>query len=83
MHQKGETTLERRLYPIGEFAGRAGVTVRTLRFYDKVGLLAPSAMTEAGYRLYAEQDLSTLQHILALKFLGFSLVEIKQCLTSG
>jgi len=81
--QKGETTLERRLYPIGEFAGRAGVTVRTLRFYDKVGLLAPSATTEAGYRLYAEQDLSTLQHILALKFLGFSLVEIKQCLAGG
>ena len=83
MNQKGETTLERRFYPIGEFAGRAGVTVRTLRFYDKVGLLAPSATTDAGYRLYAEQDLSTLQHILALKFLGFSLEEIKQCLASG
>lgn len=56
------------------------MTVRTLRFYDKVGLLAPSATTEAGYRLYAEQDLLTLQHILALKFLGFSLQEIKRCL---
>ncbi|MCW3097723.1 MAG: transcriptional regulator, MerR family [Chthonomonadaceae bacterium] len=59
------------------------MTVRTLRFYDKVGLLAPSATTDAGYRLYAEQDLLTLQHILALKFLGFSLEEIKQCLCSG
>lgn len=40
-------------------------------------------MTEAGYRLYAEHDLLTLQHILALKYLGFSLQEIRQCLESG
>jgi DNA-binding transcriptional MerR regulator len=53
------------------------VSVRTLRFYDKVGLLSPSGRTEAGYRLYGDADLVRLQHILALKFLGFSLEEIK------
>ncbi len=56
------------------------MTLRTLRYYDRVGLLSPSQHTEAGYRLYAEEDLLTLQHILALKFLGFSLDEIKRCL---
>jgi len=54
--------------------------VRTLRFYDKVGLLSPSGYTEAGHRLYSDEDLWSLQQILALKFLGFSLEEIKVCL---
>jgi DNA-binding transcriptional MerR regulator len=53
------------------------VTRRTLRYYDRVGLLSPAEHTEAGYRLYAEEDLFRLQQILALKFLGFSLEEIK------
>jgi DNA-binding transcriptional MerR regulator len=48
-----------------------------LRFYDQVGLLKPSRRSEAGYRLYEEADLARLQQILALKFLGFSLTEIK------
>jgi MerR family transcriptional regulator, thiopeptide resistance regulator len=48
-----------------------------------VGLLSPSQHTESGYRLYAEEDLLTLQHILALKFLGLSLEEIKFCLRKG
>jgi len=54
-----------------------------LRFYDKVGLLRPSGHTEAGYRLYTDADLFRLQQILALKFLGFSLEEIQQCLRVG
>jgi DNA-binding transcriptional MerR regulator len=54
-----------------------------LRYYDKAGLLSPSRYTEAGYRLYSDDDLLTLQQILALKFLGFSLEEIKGCLRSG
>lgn len=77
---KGAITLKTRLYRTGEFAKTASVTLRTLRFYDKVGLLSPSQYTEAGYRLYSEADLLTLQRILALKFLGFSLEEIKFCL---
>ncbi len=56
------------------------MSVRTLRFYDRVGLLSPSARTEAGYRLYTDADLVRLQQILALKFMGFSLDEIKAIL---
>ena len=77
---KGEDTLTRRLYSISTFAQKACVSLRTLRYYDAVGLLSPSQHTEAGYRLYSEEDLLTLQHILALKYLGFSLGEIRQCL---
>jgi DNA-binding transcriptional MerR regulator len=71
------------LYYTGEFAQKASVSIRTLRYYDRVGLLSPSHYTEAGYRLYSDDDLLTLQQILALKFLGFSLKEIKACLCSG
>jgi DNA-binding transcriptional MerR regulator len=59
------------------------VTVRTLRYYDRVGLLSPSARTEAGHRQYTNADLARLQQILALKFLGFSLEEIRRCLRVG
>jgi DNA-binding transcriptional MerR regulator len=59
------------------------VSVRTVRFYDQVGLLQPSAHTEAGYRLYTEADFFRLQQILALKFLGFALEEIAYCLQVG
>ncbi len=72
-----------RLYYTGEFALKASVSLRTLRYYDRVGLLSPSHYTEGGYRLYSDDDLLTLQQILALKFLGFSLKEIKACLSSG
>jgi DNA-binding transcriptional MerR regulator len=59
------------------------VTIRTLRFYDHEGLLSPSQVSPAGYRLYSEEDLADLQQILALKFLGFSLEEIKQLRSLG
>ena len=72
--------LDRQFYTTGQFAQKAAVTVRTLRFYDKVGLLSPSGYTEAGHRLYSDGDLWSLQQVLALKFLGFSLEEIKVCL---
>jgi DNA-binding transcriptional MerR regulator len=61
----------------------ASVSIRTLRYYDRVGLLTPSYHTEAGYRLYTDEDLVNLQYILALKFLGFSLEEIQVCLRTG
>lgn len=57
--------------------------MRTLRFYDREGLLAPAAHTEAGHRQYSKADLTRLQQILALKFLGFSLDEIRRCLRVG
>lgn len=59
------------------------MTLRTLRFYDRVGLLRPTGRTEAGYRLYTDEDLVRLQQILGLKFLGFSLQEIRACLAAG
>lgn len=75
--------MDHRLYRTSQFAKRASVSARTLRYYDRMGLLEPSGHTEAGYRLYREEDLLRLQQILALKFLGFSLEEIKACLEAG
>jgi DNA-binding transcriptional MerR regulator len=63
-----------------QFAERAGVTVRTLHHYDRLGLLRPSRRTGAGYRLYGERDLARLQQIVTLKFIGLSLKEIKKLL---
>lgn len=68
------------LYLAQEFAERAGVTVRTLHHYDRTGLLKPSGYTAAGYRLYGEKDLARLQQIVTLKFIGFSLGQIKELL---
>lgn len=75
--------MSRRFYRTGEFAEKVSVSVRTLRYYDKVGLLSPTQHTESGYRLYTEQDVLRLQQILALKFLGFSLEEVEACLRAG
>jgi DNA-binding transcriptional MerR regulator len=71
------------MYRSGEFARMTSVSVRTLRFYDRIGLLAPAGRTEAGYRLYGDGDLARLEQILALKFLGFSLDEIKRILRAA
>ena len=67
-----------RMYRIAEFARLAGVTVRTLQYYDRIGLLKPSDCTQARYRLYTAQDLLRLQQILWLKWLGFTLAEVKK-----
>ncbi len=75
--------MNRQLYRTNEFAQKSSVSVRTLQFYDKKGLLAPSAYTEAGYRLYSDEDLVQLQQILALKYLGFSLTEIRHLIHHG
>ena len=64
-------------FTTGEFARRANVSVRTIRYYDKEGLLKPSFISDAGYRLYTENDFAKLQKILTLKYLGFSLDEIR------
>jgi DNA-binding transcriptional MerR regulator len=62
-------------YKIHEFATLAGVSVKALHHYDRLGLLQP-ARTEAGYRMYCERDLETLEQIVALKFLGIPLKQI-------
>ena len=63
---------------VGEVAKKVGTTVRTLQYYDKEGLLSPSAESEGGRRLYTDKDLVILHQILSLKSLGFSLNDIKQ-----
>jgi DNA-binding transcriptional MerR regulator/trans-aconitate methyltransferase len=69
---------ESHFFSIGEFAEKAGVTLRTLRYYDKISLMKPSSYSEAGHRLYSNQDFARLQQILTLKFIGFSLEDIKK-----
>src|SRR5438445_1307000 len=64
-------------YRIKQFSELTSVTVRSLHYYDEIGLLTPSGRTEAGHRLYSEKDLLRLQQISTLKFLGFSLDVIK------
>lgn len=63
-------------YTSGEFAKKANVTIRTIRYYDNQGILKPSQVSEVGYRLYTDEDFGRLQKILSLKYLGFSLEEI-------
>jgi len=70
-------------FQVIEFAQLAGVTVRTLHHYDRIGLLKPSGYTDAGYRLYRQEDLIRLQQIVTLKFIGFSLTQIKNLLNSN
>ena len=67
---------------VGEAAKKIGVTVRTLQYYDKEGLLSPSAESEGGRRLYTDKDLVMLHQIISLKSLGFSLNDIKRRLIS-
>lgn len=65
---------------VKQVATRTGVSVRTLQFYDEIGLLKPTATTDAGYRLYDEGALEVLQQILFFKELDFTLREIKTIL---
>ena len=63
-------------YKTGQFAKLANVSERTIRYYDKIGLLKPYFVMENGYRQYSDLDLLKLQKILSLKHLGFSIDEI-------
>ena len=65
-------------YTSGQFAKKAHVTLRAIRYYDKQNILKPSARTAAGARLYTDADLAKLQQILLLKYLGFSLEDIRE-----
>ena len=67
---------------INEVSKLAGVSIRTLQYYDKIGLLHPSGYTDAGYRLYDDTDLECLQHILLFRELEFSLKDIKVIISS-
>ncbi|WP_342514135.1 MerR family transcriptional regulator [Sporosarcina sp. FSL K6-1522] len=67
---------------VKEVAQLTGVSVRTLHHYDDIGLLTPNDLTEAGYRIYSDDNLATLQQILFFRELGFSLKKIKELLES-
>ncbi|MFJ4222369.1 MerR family transcriptional regulator [Curtobacterium luteum] len=65
---------------IGELADRAGMSLRTIRHYDEVGLLVPSGRTAGGFRVYTEGDLERLLVIRRMKPLGFTLDEMAELL---
>ena len=68
--------MNKQYYTTGKFAKLANVTIRTIRYYDSIGLLKPTFIANNGYRYYTDEDLLKLQQILSLKNLGFSLEEI-------
>ncbi len=68
------------VYHAHEFAAMAGVTVRTLHHYDRLGLLKPAGRSDSGYRLYTTRDLVRLEQIVVLKFLGLPLKQIRDVL---
>lgn len=67
---------------VHEVSALTGISIRTLHHYDSIGLLKPSATSEAGYRLYDDKALERLQHILLFRELEFPLKEIKEMLDS-
>ena len=72
-----------RTWKTGQLAEASGLTVRTLRHWDAIGLLSPSRRTDAGHREYGEPDLARLYQVLALRGLGLSLDTIAVCLDVG
>ncbi len=67
-------------YTVNQLAKLSGVTIRTLRYYDKIGLLKPAFVAENGYRYYQENELLLLQQILFFRALGFELKQIQTIL---
>ena len=66
---------------VNEVSKLTGVSIRTLQYYDKIGLLHPAKYTEAGYRLYNDAALETLQQILLFRELEFPLKDIKEIIS--
>ena len=64
-------------YSIGEFSKRTGTSIRTLQYYDEIGLLKPEKNVGSGHRVYKGKDILELQKIVSLKVLGYSLEEIR------
>ena len=69
------------MYKISEISKISGVSIRTLQYYDEIGLLKPAKVTERGYRMYDDTNLSKLGEILLLRELEFSLKQITEILT--
>lgn len=70
-------------YSVNKLSKMAGVSARTLRYYDEIGLLTPVRLTESGYRVYGETEVDALQQILFYRALGVELLTIKEILHAG
>jgi MerR family transcriptional regulator, thiopeptide resistance regulator len=68
------------LYQASKFAKLAGVSVRALHHYDRLGLLRPRQRSRSGYRLYSDKDFARLEQIVVLRFLGMPLKQIRRVL---
>jgi DNA-binding transcriptional MerR regulator len=75
-------TRRRKMMTVKEMSRLTGVSIRTLHYYDQIGLLHPSEVTEAGYRKYGESELARLQQILLFRELEFPLKDIRAILDS-
>lgn len=71
---------EQRTMRIGEVADRTSLSFRTLRHYDDIGLVSPSARTDGGFRLYTDRDVARLMVIRRMKPLGYTLDEMSELL---
>ena len=69
-------------YTVKQLADLAGVSTRTLRYYDQIGLLKPAGTTEAGYRLYGAVEVDRLQQILFYREMGMELEQIREIVNS-
>lgn len=72
-----------KLWNVNEISKLAQIIIRTLHYYDTIGLLKPSARSSSGYRMYSEQDLLTLEQIIASKICGFMLMSTQEILASS
>lgn len=70
------------MYKIKEFSTKTGVSVRTLHYYDEIGLLKPASKTKSGYRIYSLENLATMQQILFFRELDFKLNEIMEIISN-
>ncbi len=76
-NEKGGNKMDNNLtYSIGEFSEKTGISIRTLHYYDEIGLLKAKKHPNSGHRRYSDKDILTLQKILSFKYLGYSLNEI-------
>jgi DNA-binding transcriptional MerR regulator len=73
------TSVEK-LHQIGEVAERVGLSLRTVRYYEEMGLAVPSRRTDGGFRLYTDRDIERLAFIKQMKPLGFSVQEMRELL---
>lgn len=77
---RNDSTSEDRHLQIGEVAERVGLSLRTIRYYEEIGLVVPSGRTDGGFRLYREEDVTRLVQVKALKPLGMPLDDLTDLL---